>query len=125
MRILVDTHVLIWYIEGNEKLTPNWRSILSDPRNLKMVSIASIWEIAIKTNLQKLNISYPLDKLLPVEFQILDLQISHLIAYQNLPLHHRDPFDRILVAQAQIEDLSIMTVDPNIHLYDVSLFSHT
>ena len=122
MRILVDTHVLIWYIEGNEKLTPNWRSILSDPRNLKMVSIASIWEIAIKTNLQKLNISYPLDKLLPIEFQILDLQISHLIAYQNLPLHHRDPFDRILVAQAQIEDLSIMTVDPNIHLYDVSLF---
>ena len=123
MRILVDTHVLIWYIEGNEKLTPNWRSILSDPRNLKMVSIASIWEIAIKTNLQKLNISYPLDKLLPIEFQILDLQISHLIAYQNLPLHHRDPFDRILVAQAQIEDLSIMTVDPNIHLYDISLFS--
>lgn len=123
MRILVDTHVLIWYIEGNEKLTPNWRIKLADPKNLKMVSIASIWEIAIKTNLQKLNISYPLDKLLPIEFQVLDLQISHLIAYQDLPLHHRDPFDRILVAQAQIEDLSIMTVDPNIHLYDVSLFS--
>ena len=95
--------------------------MLADTRNLKMVSIASIWEIAIKTNLQKLNISYPLDKLLPIEFQILDLQVSHLIAYQNLPLYHRDPFDRILVAQAQIEDLSIITLDPNIHLYDVSL----
>ena len=121
MRILVDTHILIWYIEGNERLIPSWRSILADTRNLKMVSIASIWEIAIKTNLQKLNISYPLDKLLPIEFQILDLQVSHLIAYQNLPLYHRDPFDRILVAQAQIEDLSIITLDPNIHLYDVSL----
>ena len=121
MRILVDTHILIWYIEGNERLIPSWRSMLADTRNLKMVSIASIWEIAIKTNLQKLNISYPLDKLLPIEFQILDLQVSHLIAYQNLPLYHRDPFDRILVAQAQIEDLSIITLDPNIHLYDVSL----
>ena len=123
MRILIDTHVLLWYIEDNPKLTTRWSDLLQDSRNLKMVSIASIWEIAIKTNLQKLRISYPLDKLIPIEFQILDLQISHLIAYQDLPFHHRDPFDRILVAQAQIEELSIMTIDPNIHLYDVSLLA--
>lgn len=121
MRILIDTHVLLWHIEDNPKLSTQWSDILQDSRNLIMISIASVWEIAIKTSLQKLSISYPLDKLLPIEFQVLDLHISHLIAYQNLPFHHKDPFDRILVAQAQVEELSIMTVDPNIHLYDVSL----
>jgi PIN domain nuclease of toxin-antitoxin system len=68
MRILVDTHILIWYVGGETKLAPHLREILQDPHNLKMVSMVSLWEIAIKTNIGKLSISYPLDKLVPLDF---------------------------------------------------------
>jgi PIN domain nuclease of toxin-antitoxin system len=121
MRILIDTHILLWYVEGNTQLKPSWREILQSPYSLKMVSMVSLWEIAIKTNIKKLSISYPLDKLVPLDFQILEIEMPHFLAYQELPLHHKDPFDRLLIAQAQIEDLKIMTIDPNFPLYDVEL----
>lgn len=100
MRILIDTHILLWYVEGNTQLKIAWREILQSPNSLKMVSKASLWEIAIKANIQKLSIKYPLDKLVPLDFQILDIDMPHLMAYQELPLYHKDPFDRILIAQA-------------------------
>ena len=121
MRILIDTHILLWYVEGNVKLKQNWRDILQDSHNYKVVSIVSLWEIAIKTNINKLSIEYPLDKLVPLEFQILDIDMLHLLTYQKLPNHHKDPFDRLLIAQAQIEDLEIMTLDQNFPLYDIKL----
>jgi PIN domain nuclease of toxin-antitoxin system len=121
MRILVDTHILLWYVAGNPKLDISLREILQDPYNLKMVSIVSLWEIAIKTNIGKLSISYPLDKLVPLDFQLLDIDIIHLLTYQDLPLHHKDPFDRILIAQAMSEELEIMTLDENFPSYDIQL----
>ena len=90
MRILIDTHILLWYVEGNTKLKQNWRDILQDSHNYKVVSMVSLWEIAIKTNINKLSIEYPLDKLVPLEFQILDIDMLHLLTYQKLPNHHKD-----------------------------------
>jgi len=121
MQLLLDTHILLWYIEGNESLPIVWREYIQSRGNQKLVSIASLWEIAIKTNIGKLKIKYPLDLLIPVGFELLPVSVSHLLAYQKLPLHHRDPFDRILIAQAQTDGFTIMTKDPNFPLYDVAL----
>ncbi|MPR35825.1 type II toxin-antitoxin system VapC family toxin [Salmonirosea aquatica] len=123
MRLLLDTHILIWYIMGDETLPMSWREQIQSHRNQKFVSIASLWEIAIKTNIGKLTIIYPLDQLIPAEFELLPIATSHLLAYQQLPLHHRDPFDRILIAQAQTDGFTIMTKDSNFALYDVDLLA--
>lgn len=121
MRLLIDTPILLWYVEGNESLPVAWREQIQSRDNQKMVSIASLWEITIKTNIGKLKIKYPLNQLIPAEFQLLPISVPHLMAYQVLPLHHRDPFDRILIAQAQTDGFTIMTKDPNFPLYDVAL----
>lgn len=91
MRILVDTHILLWHITDNKSLPLRFSQILQDPHNLKMVSIVSLWEIAIKTNIGKLSINYPLDKIVPLDFQVLNIDMIHLLNYQNLPNHHKDP----------------------------------
>jgi PIN domain nuclease of toxin-antitoxin system len=121
MRLLLDTHILIWYVIGDEQLPIAWREMIQSTQNQKIVSMASLWEIAIKTNIGKLTIEYPLDRLVPADFQRLPIELPHLLAYQQLPLHHRDPFDRMLIAQAQAEQLTLMTQDPTFPLYDVTL----
>lgn len=121
MRLLIDTHILLWYVEGDERLPIAWRDLIQSVQIQKSVSIASLWEIAVKTNIGKLEIKYPLDRLIPADFQILPIKVPHLLAYQKLPLHHRDPFDRILIAQAQVEQFTLMTKDPNFPLYEVVL----
>jgi PIN domain nuclease of toxin-antitoxin system len=123
MRLLVDTHILIWHLEDDPRLSVTWSDLLENPEQKKFFSIASLWEIAIKTNVGKLKIQYPLDRFIPADFQILPIELSHLLAYQNLPLYHHDPFDRILIAQAQVEQLTLMTEDSNIPLYEVLLLS--
>lgn len=100
MQLLVDTHVLIWHLEDNPRLPVAWSELLENPDHQKFFSVASLWEIAVKTNIGSLTIKYPLDRLIPAEFQILPIEIPHLLAYQQLPLYHRDPFDRMLIAQA-------------------------
>ncbi len=121
MRLLLDTHILIWYVMGDEQLPISWRELIQSPQNQKFVSVASLWEIAVKTNIGKLTLKYPLDRLVPVDFQLLLIELPHLLAYQQLPLHHRDPFDRMLIAQAQAEQLTLMTQDGNMPLYEVIL----
>lgn len=122
MNLLLDTHVVIRYITGDESLPERWREVIAKDENQKSVSIVSLWEIAIKTNIGKLTLDYPLDKLVPADFRILPVEMTHVLAYQQLPLHHRDPFDRMLIAQAQVEQLTVMTQDANFPLYDVVLF---
>lgn len=121
MRLLLDTHILIWYVMGDEQLPIAWREMIQSDHNQKCVSIASLWEIAVKTNIGKLTIKYPLDRIVPTDFQLLPIELPHLLAYQQLPLHHRDPFDRMLIAQAQAERLTLMTEDSNMPLYEVTL----
>lgn len=121
MNILIDTHILIWMQTGDERLPIEWREILENPTHAKSISIVSLWEISIKTNIGKLEFSIPLINAVPQEIEIIPIEISHLVCQQSLPLHHRDPFDRLIIAQAMEENLTIMTVDERFQDYSVSL----
>ena len=121
-RYLLDTHVFIWLVTHSRRLSPAVRAIIADPRAENFVSLASIWEISIKLGLGKLTplpdepeVLISTSELLP-----LNIEINHAKLAGRLPLLHRDPFDRMLVAQAQIEDLILITDDCKIEKYDVA-----
>jgi PIN domain nuclease of toxin-antitoxin system len=111
MEILLDTHILLWHLTDNTKLSEEKSEIIENSQHQKFLSMASLWEIAIKTSIGKLQIQQSLEMIVPREVIILDIKLSHLKRVQNLPFYHRDPFDRILIAQAQFEKLTIMTDD--------------
>ncbi len=119
---LPDTHVFLWYATSARTLKEETYRILGDPANRVFISVASIWEMAIKQGLGKLE---PLDQepeqvVDDSRFRLLDINSLHAKTAGRLPLHHRDPFDRMLVAQAQIEDLIIITNDGDIPKYGVT-----
>jgi PIN domain nuclease of toxin-antitoxin system len=125
MQILLDTHVLIWALSDPKKLSPKARSQIESPENLIYVSVASLWELQIKESINK--VSLPKDffqKMEPFGFEILPIKLSHLQYLRKLPLHHRDPFDRMLIAQANCEALTLMTVDQEIFKYKVKIFEN-
>jgi len=125
MILLIDTHALIWYIEGNKKLRKYVVSIIENTENTIFVSKASLWEMAIKISLKKLEMSIPfneLEKFLEEnEFAILDYTFDHLNTLLKLPFHHSDPFDRLIISQAITDDLKIITHDESFALYDVKI----
>ncbi len=124
-KYLLDTHTLIWFLNGTSQLSEPAKRILEDPASRRFVSIVTLWEQAIKLNIGKLSLRLPLSEVpgfcTSNGFEPLVLDFEHCETYRQLPLHHRDPFDRILVAQAQTESLTILTCDPEIVLYDVSV----
>ncbi len=116
MRFLLDTHVLLWLLAGSVRLPEDIRDRLADPRHALFVSAASGWEIAIKLRLGKLNITPAVHQWLPDELDaagILELPVTlaHTLAVEQLPRHHGDPFDRLLIAQANIEQLMLVSAD--------------
>lgn len=122
--LLLDTHVLIWWLEKSPRLGPRIKKTLLQPRTAPWVSAISIWEIAIKAASDRLDMKTPMEEWVPQlagEWGVHPLAISfeHAMAAGKLPRHHADPFDRMLVAQAQCEGLSIVTVDPAIRAYEV------
>jgi PIN domain nuclease of toxin-antitoxin system len=124
MRVLLDTHVFLWWNDGNSQLSKKAHRILSDPANTLVLSVASAWEIAIKVQSGKLRIPEDSATYIPTRvayygIEILPIHLPHALALQSLPLRHRDPFDRILIAQSQIEKLPILTADPAIGSYSV------
>ena len=123
MAYLLDTHTLIWLLDEPEQLSSKAHSAIMATEHPLHISIASLWEIAIKAGLDKLELSISfseiLDQLALNEVNILPILPEHLSAYLNLPLHHKDPFDRILVAQASMQDLTIITRDKAFHLYNI------
>ena len=120
-RFLVDTHILIWAMDGDTKFPERYRQIVADG-SLIYVSIVSLWEIAIKTSIGKLEIQADVaETLRDYNIEILQMTTSHIEAVRALPHHHRDPFDRMLIAQAMIENLSLLTVDRHFALYDVAI----
>jgi PIN domain nuclease of toxin-antitoxin system len=124
MRALLDTHALLWFLAGERALSPRARLLVEDPDNTIFVSVASLWEIAIKVGLGKLDIGQPYtefvhDQLNRTAFEVLGIETRHLISLSNLPLHHRDPFDRMLVAQAISEGLPIIGIDAAFDEYPV------
>ena len=118
--MLLDTHILLWWLNNDDSLTAEHRKILSSKDNICHISAASIWEISIKTRLGKLEIpSNYVDELTREGFVELAVSWNHCRKVSELPLVHRDPFDRLLIAQAVLEDLRLLTVDERIRKYAV------
>jgi PIN domain nuclease of toxin-antitoxin system len=125
MRTLLDTHAFLWGIAGDRRMSQHARDIFIGPSNLLM-SIASIWEILIKVQLGKLNLPQPagpyiIRKLAENRIETLPIHLDHLLAFERLPLHHPDPFDRMLIAQSIEEDLPIVTADSWFTRYPVDV----
>lgn len=126
MNVLLDTHVFLWWIDNNPNLSSRACGIISDAGNAIFLSAVSGWEIAIKARLGKLTLPGDLerfiaDQLVVNAFSSLPIQLSHALHVYTLPAIHRDPFDRILVAQGQLEDMPILTADSQIAKYPVEV----
>jgi PIN domain nuclease of toxin-antitoxin system len=124
MNLLLDTHAFLWFIDGSAKLSQHARELIEDQANAKVVSAASLWEMAIKISLGRLRLAQPFEELIPRQmelngFGLLPLRVSHIARVILLPFHHRDPFDRIIVAQCLAEGLSLVSLDPAFDKYSV------
>lgn len=124
MRVLLDTHVLLWWLFDEAKLGPRVRSVIADGRNEIFVSSITVAEIAIKRSLGKLP-GPPglLGSLVEEGFQELPSLSTHAVVLEELPLHHRDPFDRFLIAQAMTDSLTFASYGPRVRAYDVELIT--
>jgi PIN domain nuclease of toxin-antitoxin system len=122
MPYLLDTHILLWWLGDYPKLSKTARELLKDQQNSFFVSSASAWEIAIKKALGKLEAPDELEKVLfENNFLPLSITISHALTAGKLPLHHLDPFDRMLISQAKVENLTIITHDPIFKKYPMKV----
>jgi len=127
VRLLLDTHILLWWLNDSPELPVVARRAIRDVTSEVFVSVATAWEIAIKKSVGKLD--FPTARmseiLVEAGFLTLSIHLDHAIEAARLPLHHGDPFDRMLVAQAQREGLTIVTVDPMIRRYAVAVLDGT
>ena len=124
MQLLLDTHALIWWLSKNVKLSARAYKEIANPCNIVFVSAASAWEIAIKKSIKKLETPDDLvEQINAKNFQPLAITIEQALAVEKLPMHHQDPFDRILIAQAQCLNLTIVTRDRKFNSYDVDLIN--
>lgn len=124
MALLLDTHAFLWLLEGNPNLSAAALAALVDPANDVFLSVASVWEIAIKVSNQKMTLKEPLDVLLSkwavaFDIELLPITEKHALEVLTLPHHHRDPFDRIMIAQAMTEAMTIVTADTRFAAYGV------
>ncbi|MEH2193251.1 MAG: type II toxin-antitoxin system VapC family toxin [Nostoc sp.] len=127
MKVLLDTHIFIWWDSEPEKLSPNILSLLQRTDTKLYVSVVSLWEIQIKSQVGKLTLSQSLEDIYDSQdkngISFLSVIPAHVLNLNTLPLHHKDPFDRILISQALVEGLTLISIDQIFKLYDVQLFS--
>ena len=126
MNFLLDTHVFLWFINDDPRLSDQRKDMIENEHNLRYLSVASLWEMSIKYNLGKLKLEPSYDDFVEKEVQessiiLLNIELEHLRMNASLPFHHREPFDRILIAQSLAENLPIMTVDSIFNQYPVRL----
>jgi PIN domain nuclease of toxin-antitoxin system len=121
VRLLLDTHALLWWLADNPRLRAQARTMIADPDNAILVSTVSLWEIAVKTRIGKMRVNVGEVARLAAAggFTLLDIRTAHLEVLAALPAHHRDPFDHLLIAQAIAEAATLMTEDRNIGRYPV------
>jgi len=127
VRLHLDTHCWLWYLLTPERLNPQAQEVLRDPDNEIFFSFASTWEIVVKFALGKLELPLPPSEYVPDRLDKLGhrelvIRQAHVLRIESLPAHHRDPFDRMLIAQAQTETLQFMTADRVLTAYDVPIF---
>ncbi|MEH2150063.1 type II toxin-antitoxin system VapC family toxin [Nostoc sp.] len=126
MKLLLDTQCWLWWFAQPERLNEETIAHIADENNELWLSVASIWEIGIKVAIGKLSLPDPLDsyissRMAQLGMRSLEITASHALQAAALPLHHRDPFDRMLIAQAQIEEMTLVSADSMFNKYDISL----
>jgi len=124
MKALLDTHTFLWWVTNNSQLSPYVRDIITDVANTIVISAVSGWEMAIKVRSGKLTLAEDLERFVQDQvvlnnFTILPIHLHHALYVSQLPLYHRDPFDRLLIAQSLIENLPLLSIDPLIRQYAV------
>ena len=121
MKVLLDTHALIWLFEGNEELTQSAKFEIQNPENKIFVSIVSFWEIAIKISIGKLEMDFSMEQLYQLVnsngIEILPIKVEHTYALRGMPYFHKDTFDRLLISQALNEEMSIVSCDSILDKY--------
>jgi len=125
MKAILDTHAFLWAIAGDTRMSQHARDLFGGPSDLSL-SIASIWEIVVKVQLGKLDLPQPagpyiLGKLAENRIKTLAVNLDHLLAFERLPMHHRDPFDRMLIAQSMEEKLPLVTADRVFEKYPIRI----
>lgn len=122
MNLLLDTHILLWWLDNNEKLPEKYLKVISNSNNICFISSATIWEISIKSALGKLEIPDNFTDILQDEgFSELPVSWKHAAMVRQLPFHHKDPFDRLIIAQTIVEDFTLLTVDKIIPQYGIKI----
>ena len=123
--LLLDAHALLWFVWDDPRLSAGAKALIEDADNRKLVSVATCWEIAIKVGLGKLDLGEPSRSFLPREitrnnFALLPISVDHATMVEGLTQHHRDPFDRLLIAQSMVESLQVVSADAVFDQYGVS-----
>ncbi len=126
MRLLLDTHAFLWFIEGDPNLSSTARSLIEDEGNQRFLSTASLWEMSIKVSIGKLTLTMSFTELLAQHIygnavELLSIQAPHLDELTKLPFHHKDPFDRLILAQAITEKMAVISQDDLFENYPVTL----
>ena len=124
MKVLLDTHAFLWLISGDDRLSETAQKTFLNPGNILFFSAASLWEICIKMSLGKLSLKSGWLKTIENEMKInaiqwLSIEMTHCVKLINLPFHHRDPFDRMLVAQAMVDDMQLLSWDTRLSSYEI------
>ncbi len=127
MKILLDTHAFIWFVGGNSKLSPFARNLIEDLNNERFLSVASLWEMLIKISMERLRIDLSFSMLFDMHIkgnriELLHITPTHLDILSDLPFHHKDPFDRLIIAQAQCDGLTVLSRDGAFDNYEINRF---
>ncbi len=125
MKLLLDTHALLWWLADDDQLGGAAREVVADPANDILISMVSLWEIAVKVCIGKLqaDVEEIINAVQREGFIVLDVGVAHLVALAKLPMHHRDPFGHLLIAQAMTEDATFLSGDRNVARYPVRMMT--
>jgi PIN domain nuclease of toxin-antitoxin system len=125
LKILLDTHAFLWFFGGDRRMSRKARTVLTDPANEPFISVASVWEMAVKASLGRLQLPLSVGDYVAEKarrgFHVLPLELSHAARVQTLPFIHQDPFDRMIVAQALVEDMPLVSADMYVRQYPVTV----